>query len=76
MKRLLIVLGCIAEKARNLLCKARGAYLTDLLHRYGSKGRVTGDVRIVSPERIYIGNDSYINGGDDSGLKERSDRNW
>lgn len=63
MERILIVLGCVAEKARNLLCRARGAYLTNLLHRYGSKGRVTGDVRIINPERIYIGDDSYINGG-------------
>lgn len=63
MERTLVVIGCIAEKTRNLLCKARGAYLTNLLHRYGSKGRVTGDVRLVNPDRIYIGNDSYINGG-------------
>ena len=59
----MVVLGCVVEKMANILRKVRGAYLTNLLHRYGSKGRVAGDTRIVNPERIYIGNESYINGG-------------
>lgn len=62
---ILIALGFVVEKLGKLFLVARGKYLTHLLHRYGSQGRITGGgyVKIVRPENIYIGRGSYINGG-------------
>lgn len=57
------ILGSIFTHAQNIAVKARGVYLTNQIRKNGSKGHLRGDVKIVNPERVYIGLNSYINGG-------------
>lgn len=61
-KSMLVAFGCISCKLKNFLYRARGEYLTHVLRRNGSQGRVTGDVKIVNPSSIHVGEGSYING--------------
>ena len=62
-ERFRVMIGLLADKLSRFLIQTRGEYLTSLLQRYGSLGRVTGEVKLNNPKNIYVGRGSYVNGG-------------
>ena len=54
-------IGQILYKMMYLKKICIGKYLSKIIHNYG--GRISGEVQIQNPENVYLGKNSYVNGG-------------
>lgn len=57
------ILGRIFVKVRGVVCGCMADYKTSVIRKNGSMGRIGWAVDYNHPENIFVGENSYVNGG-------------